>query len=333
MTKSRPTIHDVAKEANVSLATVSRVINGVGNVNEETEQLVRNAIEKLGYIPSNLARGLAKSKTTTIALVLPSPNYVYLNNMLSGMLSVCKIYGYNAILFTYENKEDMKEVVKKVISSRVDGIVLFNSELSKEDVTQFNNISLPIVLIGDNYFSVKNALVKIDYYSKIKNYVSGLNKEDTNKVVFLKDSNKDWHTISVFEKAIEEGLDKKNILLEILDISDSYDIIYEYFANEFKDISKWEKTLFIATRDSLAQAINNAAIDLGVEIPKTIQTVGIIGTKASRTSRPTISTFDVDYYEVGTISTRILTKMLNDDLDENEFEFETKYVKRKSSKV
>ena len=198
MAKSRATIHDVAKEANVSLATVSRVVNGIGNVNEETAKLVLKAIEKLGYVPSNLARGLARSKTTTVALVLPSPNYVYLNNMLSGMLSVCKIYGYNPVLFTYENKEDMKDVVKKVISSRVEGIVLFNSELSEQDLMQFNNISLPVVLIGDDKFNLKNTLVNIDYFSQIVAYIQRLNVQKIKKICFIKDPNKDWHMISSF---------------------------------------------------------------------------------------------------------------------------------------
>lgn len=331
MAKGRATIHDVAKEANVSLATVSRVANGIGNVNEETAKLVLKAIDKLGYVPSNLARGLARSKTTTVAIVLPSPNYVYLNNMLSGMLSVCKIYGYNAVLFTYEDREDMKHVVRKVISSRVEGIVLFNSELAEEDVMHFNNISLPVVLIGDDKFNLKNALVNIDYFSQIVAYIEKLDAQNIHKICFIKDPNKDWHMISSFEKAIKTGLEKNPIPFEIVAISDSYDMIYEHFSKEFQDLNKWENSLIIATRDSLAIAVNNAALDQQIKIPQQIQTIGIIGTKNSRMSRPTISIFDVDYFEIGSISTRMLTKMLNETLENNRFNFKTNYIKRDSS--
>lgn len=331
MAKSRATIHDVAKEANVSLATVSRVVNGIGNVNEETAKLVLKAIEKLGYVPSNLARGLARSKTTTVALVLPSPNYVYLNNMLSGMLSVCKIYGYNPVLFTYENKEDMKDVVKKVISSRVEGIVLFNSELSEQDLMQFNNISLPVVLIGDDKFNLKNTLVNIDYFSQIVAYIQRLNAQKIKKIYFIKDPNKDWHMISSFENAIKSGLSMNPIPLEVVTISDSYDVIYEYFFKEFQQKDQWKDTLIIATRDSLAIAVNNAALDQQIAIPQHVQTIGIIGTKNSRMSRPTISIFDVDYFEIGSISTRMLTKMLAETLTNNRFNFATEYIKRDST--
>ncbi len=332
MPKSRATIYQVAKEANVSLATVSRVINGIGNVNEETAKLVLAAIEKLGYVPSNLARGLARNKTTNVAIVLPSPNYIYLNNMLSGMLDVCKIYGYNSALFTYEDKEDMKHVVKKVISSHVEGIVLFNSELGEDDLKQFNNISLPVVLIGDDKFNLKNTLVNIDYYSQIVDYVSKIDVANVGRICFLKDPSKDWHMINSFENAIKAGLAKSKIQLDVLNISDSYDVIYEYFSRYFHQPVNYENVLFIATRDSLAIAINNAALDLGLKIPQQVQTIGIIGTKSSRMARPSVSIFDVDYYEVGSISTRILTKMLAGNLEDNRFSFPTKFIHRDSSK-
>ena len=67
----RITIYDVAKEADVSLATVSRVINGSDVVREDTRVKVQEAIEKLGYKPNAIAQGLALQKTTTIALNCP----------------------------------------------------------------------------------------------------------------------------------------------------------------------------------------------------------------------------------------------------------------------
>ena len=66
------TIYEVAKEANVSLATVSRVINGSSIVKEETRKRVEDAISKLGYRPNAIAQGLALSRTTTVGLIIPS---------------------------------------------------------------------------------------------------------------------------------------------------------------------------------------------------------------------------------------------------------------------
>ena len=73
----RITIYDVAKEADVSLATVSRVINGSEVVREDTRIKVQEAIEKLGYKPNAIAQGLALQKTTTIAIVMPEASFFY----------------------------------------------------------------------------------------------------------------------------------------------------------------------------------------------------------------------------------------------------------------
>ena len=66
------TIYEVAKESNVSLATVSRVINGSTAVKEDTKKRVEDAINKLGYRPNAIAQGLALSRTTTVGLIIPA---------------------------------------------------------------------------------------------------------------------------------------------------------------------------------------------------------------------------------------------------------------------
>ena len=169
-TKKRPTIFDVAKKANVSIATVSRVINGIQNVSPDTKKLVVDAIAELGFVSSNVARGLAKSQTLNVAIVIPSPNYNYISSILSGMIDVCKIYGYLVNIFTYEDIEDAAKVVDQVISSRVEGIVIFNSLIYELDLEKLTNISLPMVVIGNNALSNKNGLVTMDYSLTLKVY-------------------------------------------------------------------------------------------------------------------------------------------------------------------
>ena len=76
--KERVTIYEVAKASGVSLATVSRVMNGSGTVREDTKKKVMSVIKKLGYKPSGLAQALATNKTTNIGVIIPSANYVYI---------------------------------------------------------------------------------------------------------------------------------------------------------------------------------------------------------------------------------------------------------------
>ena len=125
----RITIYDVAKEAGVSLATVSRVINGSDVVREDTRVKVEEAINKLGYKPNAIAQGLALSKTTTIALVVPGSNISMASQIINGLLDVAKIYKYNIMLHTVsEGISQMEDVIDNIIKSRADGVVIFNDK-------------------------------------------------------------------------------------------------------------------------------------------------------------------------------------------------------------
>ena len=88
----RVTIYDVAKEADVSLATVSRVINGSDVVKQATKAKVEEAISKLGYKPNAIAQGLALQRTTTIGLIIPEASLVYTGQIINGLCDVAKIY-------------------------------------------------------------------------------------------------------------------------------------------------------------------------------------------------------------------------------------------------
>lgn len=326
----RITIYDVANEAHVSLSTVSRVLNGIDKVSPDTKAAVDKAIIKLGFVPSSLARGLAKKTTTNVAIVLPSPNYSYISSLMSGMLDVCKIYGYIPTLFTYEDPEDAAVVVENVIASHVEGIVIFNSELSAADLHKMVKIKLPMVLIGrDNYGN--NSLVDMDYSSTLNEVISRYINRDIKRIVYLKDPLKDWHMVSTFENSIKDAIGDKNISFETLSLSDSYNTTYNYFYEEFKK-NKPSHQLYIAIRDSLSAAIVNAACDLGYKVPDDLEVIGVIGTKNSIMNRPTISSIDVDLYEIGSISMRMLTKMLNNTLKDKFYQFKTEFVKRDSTK-
>ena len=126
----RVTIYDVAREANVSLATVSRVINGSNVVKAPTRERVENAVEKLGYKPNAIAQGLALQKTTTIGLVVPEASFTYTGQIINGLIDVAKIYNYNIMLHTItEGITDLNSVVEDIIKSHVDGVVIFDDKL------------------------------------------------------------------------------------------------------------------------------------------------------------------------------------------------------------
>src|SRR5690625_509886 len=89
------TIYDGAREANVSMATVSRVVNGNPNVKPATRKKVLNTIEQLGYRPNAVARGLASKKTTTVGAIIPDISSIFFAELARGIEDIATMYKYN----------------------------------------------------------------------------------------------------------------------------------------------------------------------------------------------------------------------------------------------
>ena len=94
----RITMSDVAREAGVSLMTVSRVVNNKGEISPDTRRRIQLVIDKLGYRPSGIARSLAGGQTFTIGLVVPDIANPYFSGMAHGVTSVANVEGFGVLL-------------------------------------------------------------------------------------------------------------------------------------------------------------------------------------------------------------------------------------------
>ena len=329
--KDRVTIYEVAKKADVSLATVSRVINNKGNVTESTRRKVEEAIQKLGYKPSSLAQSLATSKTTNIAIILPAANYVYISNMLSGMIDVGRIYGYRCTVFTSDSDDDSEALVNNIITSRCDGAIVFGNQLTDENVGKLISYNVPTLIVGNNISAEKIGSVEIDYNTEIKRIIRGYLEKGITDIAMFKYKKKNMYFLNDVTKAVEETFDEFGLQYNnYIEIDDSYHGTYEAMVEL---LSKNERhQVYIAPRDSLAAALINASRDLGIKCPEEFEVLAIIGTKYSIMTRPTISSMDVDMYEVGSVAARMLTKLLAGKLEHKVFKLSGEYVARGSTK-
>ena len=107
-----PTIKDVAKKANVSVATVSRVINNTGYVNHETRKMVEAVIEDIGYVPNELARSLYTKKSNIIGLIVPHISTYFFAELIESLEDAIMKKGYKLMIF---NSKDDIELEKKYI--------------------------------------------------------------------------------------------------------------------------------------------------------------------------------------------------------------------------
>lgn len=326
---NRVTIYEVATKAKVSLATVSRVINNSKSVSEKTRSKVLKVINDLGYKPNLLAQSLVTNKTTSIGVIIPSANYVYLSNMLNGISDVAKENNFTINLFTSSHsRNDAILSIEKIIKGQVDGVIIFDDELNEDDISKFNKYNVPVVSVNNNIKGEKVASIPFGYEHLLKSILLDYFNKGDKKMYFLHVHNS-GQLLTRIENQFIKIHKENNLPYEIINSDDSYLRTYNDFLERFKKI---RKGYFIAYRDSLAASIINAAIDNNLSIPKDIEVLSLIGTKYSHIIRPTISNLYIDMYEVGKRAMNMLIDLINNNLNEKIYKFNSTYLKKDTTK-
>lgn len=142
------TIKDVAKTANVSIATVSRVLNKNYYVSPELEAKVMDAIKKLDYYPNSVARSLKNESTQTIGLIVSDISNSFFTFVNRSVENILKQYNYNLIVCSTDNQQEKElSYLKLLLEKKVDGIILNTTGFNEEFISSISQ-QIPIVLCG-----------------------------------------------------------------------------------------------------------------------------------------------------------------------------------------
>ncbi len=161
--RSRVTISDVAREAGVSAQTVSRTLNGKGEISPGTRQLVLDVIDRLGYRPSSIARSLATNRTLTLGLVVPDIANPFFPEVARGIEDVAWEAGYGVILCnTLESLPREEAAIHSLDEKRVDGIIVCSARLPDEELFELLRPHRAVVTINRNIPEHIGGTVAID---------------------------------------------------------------------------------------------------------------------------------------------------------------------------
>ncbi len=179
------TIYDVAREARVSMATVSRVVNGNQNVKAETKNKVNEVIKRLNYRPNAVARGLASKKTTTVGVIIPDISNIYYSQLARGLEDIATMYKYHSIISNSDNDpEKEKEIFNNLLSKQVDGIIFLGGTITEEMKELINQSSVPVVVSGTNGKDAHIASVNIDFTEAAKEITGELIEKGAKSFAF-----------------------------------------------------------------------------------------------------------------------------------------------------
>ena len=312
----RVTIYDVAKEAGVSLATVSRVINGSNVVKAPTKERVEAAVEKFGYIPNALAQGLALQNSTSIGLVVPEASFTYTGQVINGLIDVAKIYNYNIMLHTITaGITDINTVIEDIIKSHVDGVVIFNDKLVAGDMDALSKYNIPIVVIGNKINGKGISSVYVDIKKAVFELVSKFLEEGKDNIGILEDRKNPQQyekMVAGAKKAYEARGKKFTGAISIpADARTSYAFLSKWMKDHRYDV-------VIANRDSQCFALLNASRENNISIPDEMEVVCVLDTKYNSMVRPQISSFSIPSYDLGAVSMRVMTKLLQNEEENHE---------------
>ena len=305
----RVTIYEVAKEANVSLATVSRVMNGSDVVKQATKEKVESAIAKLGYRPNAIAQGLALQRTTTIGLIFPEASLQYTGQLINGLCDVAKIYNYNISFHTISDGiANIQEIIDGVIKSRVDGVIIFSNKNLDDSTKLLNEYQIPLVVVGNRLKDDTICSVYIDYEKAVEEIVSEYLDKGIKDITIVEDRRNNNITSEMLEGAKQAFKKHKLSFNNYLEYSNDERSTYKYLRSYFK--THRETKLMIVSRDSQAFAVLNAARENDINIPEDMELICMNDTKYDSMIRPKVSGFVVPVYDLGAVAMRAVTKML-----------------------
>lgn len=160
---ARPTIYDVARLAGVSTATVSRALNGAGQIAPSTRATIEAAVEQLGYRPNTIARSLVTKSTQTIALLLPDITNPFYAALVSGVQEYALGHNYTMLLCTTEGDAQREEQYLSLLRAKqVDGALVDGLLLPPDRIARFVKDGFPIVCLDRDVESNSVPLVQVN---------------------------------------------------------------------------------------------------------------------------------------------------------------------------
>lgn len=307
------TIYDVAREANVSMATVSRVVNGNPNVKPATRKKVLEVISRLGYRPNAVARGLASKKTTTVGVVIPDISSTFFAELARGIEDIATMYKYNIILSNSDqNKEKELHLLNTMLGKQVDGIVFMGGNITEEHVEEFEKSPVPIVLAGSIEETEQVPSVNIDHEQATYDAVSTFVEKGHKKIAFVigpfhEPINEKKKLIGYKRALHEAGIDYNEEL--VVEGDYTYDSGIEAF-EKLMELEDKPTAIFVGS-DEMALGVVHGAEDQGYSIPADFEVISSDNTRLALMVRPQLTTVVQPLYDIGAVAMRLLTKLMN----------------------
>lgn len=320
------TIKDIAKKANVSVTTVSRVLNNKPDVGDQTRTKILKLIEELNYKPNSVARGLVMQKTHTIGLIIPDISNPFFPQVARAIEDKAQKSGYSIIFFNTDNHlEKEKKAVELFKSKQVDGLIVSLSLGNEEILKELKAANYPVVQIDRSVLSNSYPLVSIDNKNSAYQMVEYMLKKGYKKIAHITGDLKTTTArdrLAGYKKALNDYQVEIN---EDYIIKGDYTQQLAFEAMQTLLKLKEPPTAVFAANDLSAAGVYKALFAAGLNIPADIAVAGHDDIDIASLLRPELTTMRQPKYSLGEKAVSVLLKMI----DNYEAEVEAQILKTK----
>ncbi len=307
------TIKDVARLAEVSISTVSRVINDSKPVSPEVRRKVLKIIEETGYKPNDVARSLVTRRSYLIGVIVNNLAQSYVADIVRGIEEIGKMYGFDILLCSsYSSKETQEKYLQLLDRKQAEGLFLVGNKFDDEIIETAKNLNKPCVYFTRDVRENMNH-ISIDCNSAIYEMTKYLVQEGHKKIIYVSDfedrTSVENDKIQGYLKAVEDnelGYSKVYVVG-----GNKHGRAYELGKTIVKDTNEF--TAVVCSNDEIAIGILDSFLDNGIKVPDDVSIVGFGNIREGKFVRPEITTVGEPYYDVGAVGMRMLIKMIKGD--------------------
>ena len=297
------TIKDIAKQANVSIATVSRVINQLGGYSQEVEENVLKIAKELNYHKNENAISLVKNVSNIIGIIMPTVDSFYYSNIVNGIEDAAKKHGYSVILMhAGVEGENFKSCLNLMAERRVDGIVAFSIFVEQEGVALVKSLNIPIMLLSTEAVEDSIPYIKVDDYSAAFEATDYLVRNGHQRIGLAGVSPIDpiagIPRINGYRDALKQNgipIEEKMIYFGDYNFTSGKKAMEYYIQN---DISL---TAIFCVSDETALGVISECNKQNIIVPEDLSVIGYDNSKISSMVTPTITTISQPFYEMGNL--------------------------------
>lgn len=301
------TVRDIAKEANVSVATVSRVLNKSNRVTRKTQEKVQKVIDKYDFKPNAVARSLYKKETKVIGCILPDITNQYFSQMFREIENYAHDVGYSVLLCNSTNSLEMEShYINKLSEQQVDGYIIMggiSNEISpnEKNVNMIKTIAKekPVIIINGSIDDNHVYMINTDDFYAIDQMVKFLSQKGCKRIKLiggLERTNIAVQKKEAFYKAVEKyALDVK----ECTHIYGEFDAESGYKIMKQLLIDEAVMDAVLAVNDDVAIGALHALHEHGMQIPNDIAVIGYDDSISAKYAFPPLTTYAHPYKEMG----------------------------------